>query len=125
MLELSFQSLIKKELESLASKKLLFTKRPRKSKKAKDALEVLSSELFDLKWYVSNYGENIGDQNPLFHYLDTERSLIFNPSRFFDVARYAEKYPDVVEGTQSILLHYIRHGSNEKRVKFEVKVEKS
>jgi len=122
MLETSLQSLIKSDLEKLASEKLSFTKR---SKRAKDALEVLSSELFDLKWYVSNYGKSIRDQNPILHYLDNEHSLTFNPSLSFDVARYAEKYPDVVMGAKSILLHYIRHGCNENRVKFEVKVEKS
>lgn len=116
---------IKRDLEKLVSRNPFYARSSVGSQRVKDSLDILSSEFFDLKWYISTYGLDIGDRNPIVHYLDNEKSLLFNPSCSFDVGRYAEKYPDVVESGQSLLLHYIRYGFKENRVKFKVQGKKS
>ena len=74
---------------------------------------IRGSNLFDANAYASRLGNT--DLDPALHYVLVGERMSFAPSASFDPEYYEERYPDIARARVSYLLHFIRHGSAEKR----------
>lgn len=74
--------------------------------------------LFDEKYYAHNYKE-IGELDPLTHYLIKGWKEGKNPSEEFDNNFYLKKYAGVNDIGLNPLIHYVLYGNNEGRIKNE------
>lgn len=116
----SYNRLLIKDLEAVLSSKLGLLKKKLVRKIVAEGAELISSGYFNAHWYMNNYHDSVKGDNPLAHYIENEYTLRFNPSKSFDVALYAKKYPDVTNSHSGILLHYLRYGKKENRAVFSV-----
>lgn len=95
---------------------LLKRKDPTRVKLQSEVDLIMSSEYFDLAWYVSKYSDVAeSGVNPAEHYLlhgATEGRL---PGPNFDGNWYLSQYSDVAESNINPLLHYILFGAQEGR----------
>ena len=76
--------------------------------------DVVSSGLFDEKFYTETYDDVSGD--PLTHYLVKGYSEGKLPSLNFDPDFYYIAYPDVKRENLNPLLHYVAYGKNEGKI---------
>ncbi|WP_412063963.1 rhamnan synthesis F family protein [Rhizobium sp. SYY.PMSO] len=88
---------------------------PKITVRGPDSTLISSSGLFDEKWYISEYGKEVGDEDPILHYLRIGATLGFDPSPNFSTSLYLEIYRDVRAARRNPLLHYIQHGAIEGR----------
>jgi len=74
---------------------------------------VRNSDLFD----ANEYAKRLNDPNldPALHYVLVGERMHIAPSEEFDPEYYEERYPDVAKAGMSYLLHYLRHGKQERR----------
>lgn len=95
---------------------LVRKKDPTHEKLIQDIGILLSSEYFDVDWYLRTYPDVAeGKANPAEHYLlhgATEGRL---PGPLFDGNWYLRHYPDVAAANMNPLLHFILHGQQEGR----------
>ncbi|MBX9933753.1 MAG: glycosyltransferase [Methylobacterium sp.] len=75
---------------------------------------VATSGLFDPTWY-RQFNSDLGDMDPLEHYILHGAFEGRSPSQDFDGNWYLDQYPDVAAAGQNPLVHYIEHGSSEGR----------
>jgi len=96
---------------------LSFTQRLRlKISSAKTSREILSSGLFDEKYYLQNNPDvKASGMNPARHYLLYGAFEGRNPSEKFDSAFYLEQNADVKASGMNPLVHYLRFGKAEKK----------
>ena len=74
---------------------------------------IKEKNLFDENYYIKNYGEEIGNQDPLNHFIFTGFKEGKNPSSNFDTVYYIQKYPDTKDFNP--LIHYALWGKEEFR----------
>jgi glycosyltransferase involved in cell wall biosynthesis len=74
---------------------------------------IRGSNLFDANTYASRLGN--ADLDPALHYVLVGERMNYAPSTFFDPEYYSDRYPDIARVHINYLLHYISHGSTEKR----------
>lgn len=74
---------------------------------------ILNSPYFDGEWYKFTY--DIGDWDPIEHYLNIGFTLCFNPGPDFSTIDYYECNDDVKEYGMNPLAHYELYGRKEKR----------
>lgn len=74
---------------------------------------IRNSDLFDAKWYKSQY--TLGSIDPAKHYLTIGWELGYDPSPRFQTRNYLSSYPDVVISQLNPLIHYELYGKKEKR----------
>ncbi|MGA1804746.1 glycoside hydrolase family 99-like domain-containing protein [Rhizobium sp. HT1-10] len=79
----------------------------------------IRSGLFDAAWYVL-HNEQVGDNDPLDHFLSEGGRNRLSPSAEFDLLHYLSMNPDVEADGQNGLLHYMRAGKHEGRPKYTV-----
>lgn len=82
--------------------------------------QIEQSDLFDRDYYLSCYGEDIGDGgDALGHYLESGQDRGFKPNAEFDPLVYRLRYP---EATLNPLLHYLEHRpvNSDRKVDFSV-----
>lgn len=93
----------------------------KKNDKAKQKLQqetalVLTSEYFDLEWYLERYPDVAkGNINPAEHYLKFGAVEGRMPGPLFDGNWYLQRYPDVALSGINPLLHFIKFGQQEGR----------
>lgn len=75
--------------------------------------KILDSPFFDSEWYTKNY--EIGDADPVYHYLNIGFALGYNPCPEFSTREYYDCNPDVEYYGMNPLLHYELHGREEER----------
>ena len=75
---------------------------------------ILESPFFDGDWYCSVY--DVGDVDPVDHYLNVGYACGFNPGPDFSTSEYYECNDDIKKSHMNPLLHYELHGRNENRV---------
>ncbi len=89
---------------------------PEREKLVQDIGLLLTSEYFDVDWYIRTYTDVAESQlNPAEHYLlhgATEGRL---PGPLFDGNWYLQHYPDVGAANMNPLLHFILYGQQEGR----------
>lgn len=77
---------------------------------------LLSSPLFDSKWYVEQYPDVAKSKiNPAEHYLLYGAAEGRQPGPLFNGKKYLEQYPDVADAGLNPLLHFILFGQQEGR----------
>lgn len=92
-----------------------------KTDKAKQKLQqetalILTSEYFDLEWYLETYPDVAqGKINPAEHYLRFGAAEGRMPGPLFDGNWYLQRYPDVAQVHTNPLLHFIKFGQQEGR----------
>ena len=74
----------------------------------------LMGRFLDATWYQARYPD-IGNLDPLDHFIRYGAAERRDPNRFFDSAWYIEHNPDVAVSDFSPLLHYVRSGAAERR----------
>ncbi|MBE8718350.1 hypothetical protein [Cellvibrio polysaccharolyticus] len=81
-----------------------------------DAALLLTSEYFDVEWYLKNYADVSESKiNPAEHYLLFGASEGRLPGPLFDGNWYLQQYPDVADTKTNPLLHFIMFGQAEGR----------
>lgn len=122
--------LLQKELEELRASiswkaakpvrvigRIIKKKKPTNDKLTQDIGLLLTSEYFDVEWYLRTYTDVAESQmNPAEHYLlygATEGRL---PGPLFDGNWYLQQYPDVAESNTNPLLHFVMFGQQEGRI---------
>lgn len=88
---------------------------PKITVRGPDSTLISASGLFDEAWYLSQYSKDVGDEDPILHYLRIGATLGFDPSPAFSSSLYLEIYRDVRAARRNPLLHYIQHGAIEGR----------
>lgn len=79
---------------------------------------ILDSDLFDSKWYMSEYPDvAILGMDPLEHYLHLGAGLFRDPGPNFSTKAYLEEYPDVAKAGINPLYHYLVWGEQEGRAR--------
>lgn len=92
-----------------------------KTDKAKQKLQqetalLLTSEYFDLEWYLETYPDVAHSKlNPAEHYLRFGAAEGRMPGPLFDGNWYLQLYPDVAASNINPLLHFIKFGQQEGR----------
>jgi len=81
---------------------------------SEDAALLLESPLFQSKWYHERYPE-VAEKDALTHYLSVGWKEGRDPSEAFSTRHYLAAYPDVKAAEMNPLVHYLRHGREEKR----------
>lgn len=71
--------------------------------------------LFETGWYRATYAAEIGAGSALAHYLAHRHLKRFSPNRFFDIAYYLERNPDVAAADVDPLEHFVTTGFREGR----------
>ena len=66
---------------------------------------IAHSSLFDARWYLKN-NPDIGDVDPVVHYLEKGYLEGRNPSKYFDNEKYIETHPECKKLGMNPLLHY-------------------
>jgi hypothetical protein len=70
--------------------------------------------LFDSSFYLRKYPD-VGNANPLHHYLEHGAAEQRQPHPLFDASYYLKCNPDVRKAKMNPLLHYVLHGARENR----------
>lgn len=70
--------------------------------------------LFDSSFYLRKYAD-VGNANPLHHYLEHGALEQRQPHPLFDASYYLKCNPDVRKARMNPLLHYVLHGARENR----------
>ncbi|WP_133468424.1 hypothetical protein [Paraglaciecola marina] len=99
----------------LFCKKLLGRFAINKSAIDKDAELILSSNLFDPKWYSENYNIEGNPMQLAEHYLLHGYCSLYDPSPAFSTKAYLAAYFDVALTPINPLIHYLIFGMSEKR----------
>ena len=77
---------------------------------------VLSSNLFDANFYISNSNYSLSSTlSPIDHFLMVGYKSYFDPSHKFSMADYLNRNLDVASQSMNPLLHYLKYGIHEKR----------
>lgn len=63
--------------------------------------------LFDESFYVSNYAEQLGELDPLDHYLTVGWRIGCNPSKMFDTLAYLESHSHLLNSNVNPLYHWV------------------
>ncbi len=82
---------------------------------ADPAEAIAASALFDPAHYAREAGAQGTAAELALHYLAVGEPAFLSPSPGFDVRFYRQSYPDAVRTGMSPLLHYVRHGWQERR----------
>ncbi|WP_347331344.1 hypothetical protein [Marinimicrobium locisalis] len=94
--------------------------RPSRLRVRRQVSLVLTSELFDVKWYalrnpdVALSARNLAEHYTLYGGIEGRA-----PGPAFSSRRYLERYPDVAESRQNPLVHYLMFGQSEGRKRFK------
>ena len=101
-----------------ALRKLISKPDPRHEQFVQDAALLLTSEYFDVEWYLKRYPD-VAEHgvNPAEHYLRNGAAEGRQPGPLFDGEWYLQQYPDVAKAGINPLLHYIKFGIQEGRRK--------
>lgn len=87
-----------------------------KQKLQQETALILTSEYFDLEWYLETYPDVAqGKINPAEHYLRFGAAEGRMPGPLFDGNWYLQRYPDVAQVHTNPLLHFIKFGQQEGR----------
>lgn len=87
-----------------------------KQKLQQDTALLLTSEYFDLEWYLETYPDVAQSKmNPAEHYLRFGAAEGRMPGPLFDGNWYLQLYPDVAASNTNPLLHFIKFGQQEGR----------
>lgn len=96
--------------------RLLKRNDPEREKLLQDIGLLLTSEYFDVSWYLRTYKDVAENQiNPAEHYLLHGAAEGRLPGPSFDGNWYLQHYPDVAEAKMNPLLHFILYGQQEGR----------
>lgn len=87
---------------------------PNRGAAEKIAEVIRDSGLFDADYYSEGVS-NIGELDPLLHYVIVGERLGYAPSALFDPAYYLRRYPDIGHSLKCLLEHYITIGRRENR----------
>lgn len=79
-----------------------------------DYILVENSDLFDKDWYISN-NPDLGDSDPIEHFIKIGGIEGRSASPRFDCARYLDLNLDIKEAKLNPLIHYLRYGHSEGR----------
>jgi ADP-heptose:LPS heptosyltransferase len=86
-----------------------------------DRDDIATSGLFDRGWYVVHHPEVAGSgMDPVDHYLAVGGFAGYSPGPSFDALQYIQMYEDIRREQVNPLLHYIRSGKTEGRLRYEV-----
>lgn len=88
---------------------------PSENKFTKTYELIKNSGLFDREYYLKTYGRDVGEEDPISHYIRIGSDLGFDPSLNFSTSLYLEVYRDVRAGGVNPLAHYVGHGYREGR----------
>lgn len=89
---------------------------PAKQKLQQEAALIITSEYFDIDWYLQRYPDVAEAKiNPAEHYLKFGASEGRMPGPLFDGDWYLKRYPDVAQSGINPLLHFIKFGQLEGR----------
>ena len=89
---------------------------PAKQKLQQEAALIITSEYFDIDWYLQRYPDVAEAKiNPAEHYLRFGASEGRMPGPLFDGDWYLQRYPDVAQSGINPLLHFIKFGQLEGR----------
>lgn len=77
--------------------------------------QIRESGLFDETYYALAGEAKTQGRDPLFHYLEIGEEQGFPPSKNFEPAFYARRYPDVQDSGWGLLRHYALFGKDEGR----------
>lgn len=89
---------------------------PQREKLQQDIGLLLTSEYFDVDWYLRTYADVAESEiNPAEHYLLHGAKEGRLPGPLFDGNWYLQRYPDVAEANMNPLLHFIMYGQQEGR----------
>lgn len=75
--------------------------------------KISDSPFFDGEWYKKTY--EIGDTDPVYHYLNIGFALDYNPGPEFSTRKYFDCNPDVEYYGMNPILHYELYGRDEGR----------
>jgi len=96
--------------------RLIRRSEPEREKLLQDIGLLLTSEYFDVDWYLRAYPDVAENQiNPAEHYLLHGAAEGRLPGPLFDGVWYLQRYPDVAMVNMNPLLHFILHGQQEGR----------
>lgn len=96
--------------------RLIRKKDPAQEKLMQEIGLLLTSEFFDVDWYVRTYTDVAESQmNPAEHYLLHGAAEGRLPGPLFDGNWYLQHYPDVAENNMNPLLHFVMYGQQEGR----------
>ncbi|WP_156824290.1 hypothetical protein [Salinimonas chungwhensis] len=96
--------------------KALSAKKRAREQLWKDAALILTSEYFDVSWYLQSYPDVAeSGMDPAEHYLCFGAAEGRAPGPMFDSNWYLSRYPDVAESGINPLLHYVKFGLLEGR----------
>lgn len=76
---------------------------------------IKDSEMFDSKFYISNYKLRLHEKYALFHFLNEGFDLGFNPNDEFICKEYIRNNEDVKEAKLNPFAHYVIYGQKEGR----------
>ena len=121
--------LLQKELEKLRASiswkaagpvrmvgRLMRKQDPAREKLMQEIGLLLTSEYFDVDWYLRVYTDVADNQmNPAEHYLLHGAKEGRLPGPLFDGNWYLQHYPDVAESNMNPLLHFVMYGQQEGR----------
>lgn len=107
-----------RDLFMFKSDELIGIKISRQILKRKKIIE--SSILFDKFYYLKQYGDCLGDLDPVIHYLFVGWKNGYNPSIHFNNDAYLSNYTDVWYSNMNPLIHYELYGKKEGRKIFPV-----
>ena len=89
---------------------------PAKQKLQQEAALIITSEYFDIDWYLQRYPDVAEAKiNPAEHYLKFGANEGRMPGPLFDGDWYLKRYPDVAQSGINPLLHFIKFGQLEGR----------
>lgn len=89
---------------------------PAREKLMQEVGLLLTSEFFDVDWYVRTYTDVAESQmNPAEHYLLHGAAEGRLPGPLFDGNWYLQHYPDVAKNNMNPLLHFVMYGQQEGR----------
>lgn len=113
----SYNSIAPKAGKFIKKSDSLITKRESRLYRTSSPQSIIaSSPLFDAEWYKSEYGEDIGKEDPAAHYLELGWILGYNPSPEFSTKSYLSLYEDIRKSEINPLLHYEMAGRSEGRI---------
>lgn len=96
--------------------KALNTKSRKKEQLQQDVALIMTSEYFDIIWYLQSYSDVAeSGMNPAEHYLCFGAEEGRAPGPLFDSNWYLSQYPDVAKNGINPLLHYVKFGAQEGR----------
>lgn len=96
--------------------RLIRKNEPEREKLLQDIGLLLTSEYFDVDWYLRAYPDVAENQiNPAEHYLLHGAAEGRLPGPLFDGVWYLQRYPDVASVNMNPLLHFILYGQQEGR----------